>query len=293
MARTQLNGLQLSSVQKTVGFDALSPLTTKGDIVVFDGADNVRLPVDTSQSKVLSPNSLTSTGLSYKAISQVLNPELEWIFYDDFVANTTAGNNNLVTVVSGAAAAVALDNALNNTAHVGVISLATGTTATGRSAITNSATIRPIVLSEGESLFRTSLNIPTLSNATQRYNLRIGFGNNTAAGDFVDGVYLEYDDSLSANWRYKTSNNSVRSANNSTVAVATGWTRLSFLVNSTGTSVEFFVNGTSIGTQTANIPITVARATKLIFKIEKTVGTTSSIVYCDYLFANKVFSALR
>ena len=38
------------------------------------------------------------------------------------------------------------------------------------------------------------------------------------------------------------------------VAATTGWVRLKIIVNSAGTSVEYFINGTSVGSSTTNIP---------------------------------------
>ena len=49
---------------KTAAFDALSPLTTKGDIVVFDGTNNVRLPVGLD-NQVLIASSSSVNGLEW------------------------------------------------------------------------------------------------------------------------------------------------------------------------------------------------------------------------------------
>lgn len=49
---------------KTAAFDALSPLTTKGDIVVFDGTNNVRLPVG-MDNQVLIASSSSVNGLEW------------------------------------------------------------------------------------------------------------------------------------------------------------------------------------------------------------------------------------
>ena len=54
---------------KTAAFNALSPLTTAGDLIVFDGSDNVRLAVD--GTKYLIADSAASTGVSYQTAGTV------------------------------------------------------------------------------------------------------------------------------------------------------------------------------------------------------------------------------
>jgi hypothetical protein len=53
---------------KTAAFDALSPATTKGDLIAYDGADNVRFPVGTN-GYVLTADSTKSSGLSWTAVT--------------------------------------------------------------------------------------------------------------------------------------------------------------------------------------------------------------------------------
>lgn len=48
----------------TAAFNALSPLTTKGDVIAFDGTNNIRLPVG-SNGQVLSANSGQASGLQW------------------------------------------------------------------------------------------------------------------------------------------------------------------------------------------------------------------------------------
>lgn len=50
---------------KTAAFDGLSPITTKGDLIGFDGTNNVRLAVGTN-GRVLTADSTTSTGFAWK-----------------------------------------------------------------------------------------------------------------------------------------------------------------------------------------------------------------------------------
>jgi hypothetical protein len=51
----------------TAAFDALAPTTTKGDIIVYDGTDNIRLQVGGTNDHVLTVDSSTATGLKWAA----------------------------------------------------------------------------------------------------------------------------------------------------------------------------------------------------------------------------------
>ena len=53
---------------KTAAFDALSPLTTKGDLIAYDGTDNVRFAAG-SNGYVLTADSTQASGLSWTAVS--------------------------------------------------------------------------------------------------------------------------------------------------------------------------------------------------------------------------------
>jgi len=53
---------------KTNAFDALSPSTTKGDIIVYDGADNVRLGVGTN-GQVLTADSTQVSGVKWSTVA--------------------------------------------------------------------------------------------------------------------------------------------------------------------------------------------------------------------------------
>ena len=50
----------------TADFDTLAPTTTKGDLIVHDGTDNVRLGVGTN-AFVLTADSVQATGVKWAA----------------------------------------------------------------------------------------------------------------------------------------------------------------------------------------------------------------------------------
>ena len=92
---------------KIAAFDALSPSTTKGDLIGFDGADNVRLAVGTN-NQVLTADSTTATGLKWASVSSGNITSLGlWENNATISANysITSGNNGMssgpITVASG------------------------------------------------------------------------------------------------------------------------------------------------------------------------------------------------
>lgn len=100
---------------KTAAFDALSPATTKGDIIVYDGSDNIRLAVGTN-GYVPVANSSATSGIEWKDIGAsdqsgssgaVAWPVAADTFFDftslSLAAGTWAISGMLVTDYSGGA----------------------------------------------------------------------------------------------------------------------------------------------------------------------------------------------
>mgnify|MGYP001615176485 CR=1 FL=1 len=207
------------------------------------------------------------------------SPRHGFNIFEDFMANNTTNNTigKYGWAMSAAGTAATFNNGAGEAGRPSIVNMDTGTTATGRTEMNTD--IDGYILA-GNEVWEAAIDITTLSNATDEFDIRVGLCDNTA-GDCTDGVYFLYNRNVSANWIRSTANGGTRTQTASSTAVATGWLWLMFIVNSTETSVEFFVNNVSIGTNTLNIPTTAA--TGLMFQIIKSAGTASRDFDIDYV----------
>lgn len=242
-------------------------------------------------------NKITAENLlSANVIGQ---PRKRFYFYMDILNTAAAEVPPLVEAVSGTGASCQAVN-INDASRVGLTTCDTGTTAAGR-AILGIATpgVDIISLGGGPAVFETEVKVTDLSDVAQRYALILGF-QDTGGVPQVDVVAFVYDEggivtgcSASANWQRYTVSNSVTTCTATSTAVGTSYTTLRVECNAGGTSCEFFIDGTSIGSNTTNIPTGTARALMLGDQIIKTIGTTQQDLYIDFLAAEVDFTTAR
>lgn len=148
------------------------------------------------------------------------------------------------------------------------------------------------VLGGGTITLNFVIKIATLSNVTNRYTLRVGFGD-TSNADQANGVYFEYSDNInSGNWVYKSASSSVLTTSNSTTAVTTGWHNLQIIVNSTATSVSYYVDGVLLGSAiTTNIPT--ATITPFVDIVWSAGTIAANSIQVDLFTLNQVFTTAR
>jgi hypothetical protein len=231
----------------TAAFNALDPLTTKGDLIVNDGTNSIRLPVG-SNGQVLSADSAQASGLLWIASASSADPLATMSLTDDFptIGNTTGQVGQLGWVESSAGTAATTIRKSGISGHPGIITLRPGTVSTGRAAIALGGDgFNTAVLSDGTTeivwVMRSAQVLLTFEM------LAIGMGDTSnAVGDQLNGVYFQLLGSPvpDINWFIVTANAGTRTRVNTGIAYAANtWTKLKITVNAAGTSVQANING--------------------------------------------------
>lgn len=252
-----------------------TPMTTTGDIMHYSGGTVARLALGTNGQVPKSDGSALAYG--YPAMVPGVYRE----GFDDFLGNANNSGHSMawVSTVSGTGAASARLNTEVGT--FGVHGLDAGTTTTGRAGF-NLGNV-DFFCGIGKIDFYFKVKFAILADGTESYQCHWGMGDVVAAGDQLDGVYFQYDNT-SGFLVIKSANNGTRTTTTTSFTMDTSWHIYRIASNAAGTSVDFYVDGTNYGTITTNLPTTAVRGSGPLAKIEKTAGTTSRIMYLDYFY---------
>lgn len=241
-----------------------------------------------SNDLLLVYNTATSSFRRIKIENLNPNPLDFYEEVDHFVSGSSAGilNWTITNANAGSGAAVIseTDPIVNKT--FGVVRISTGTTNSGRTTIHRNVNNFHFGSYSIEQEWR--IQLPDLSNASNRYIATFGFIDNIGAGAHVDGAYFSYSDNASTGeWECITANNSSYTVMSSGVPANTSYNVFKIRINQAANEVRFFINNNLVSTITTNIPTNVSRATGIGAKIEKTIGTTNRDLRIDY-FKQKV-----
>ena len=219
-----------------------------------------------------------------------------YVLHNEFLTLAEIMNQS----VSGAGAAFALSVGTSTAGgtiagHPGLIQATTGTTTTGRATgwALLSASTSGMRLGGGMRL-GLLFELDQLSLVGEEFILRFGVGETTAT-EPADGMYFVYDRLTSVNWLGKTANGGVRTtaSGGTAVPVATGWQFLEIIVSSDAATIDFQVNGVSIGTSTTNLPVTTSGFYMGMVQLLKSAGTTPVTVVYDACGFRQDFTTAR
>ena len=225
-----------------------------------------------------------------------------WQYYNEWMAVPTAtssGGNDLVVNATGTGTGAGMV-ATPSANRPGIVTLQTGSTATGRTSFYTNSGLNTIELGGGAATLASDIFVPNLSASGERFAFLFGFYDATTMNQ-TDGIYFLYDEggvstgsAASANWQCVTVSNSNRTFTTTSTAVSSAdFKRLAIEVNAAGTSVDFKIDGTTVATHTTNIPTGNARLVSYGYQLIKSIGTSARTVRTDWIYAKINFTTSR
>lgn len=222
---------------------------------------------------------------------------LQYVYMvDDFISNT---NNTSYSIFAWDRIA-AVGGGINTnpaavTGHPGMAQPFIGTSAGSGGGIT--CGISAILFGDGLTRLDFVMQVPVLSDATDEFRLRVGFGDNTSTGAFTDGAYFEYiHGTNSGNWQILTANNSSRTTANTNSTVDTNWHRYTIIGNAGGTSISFYIDGSEVVNSpiAADIPTGAGRNFGFDFQITRVSGSSNNrVINIDLVTFYKKLTSTR
>lgn len=197
--------------------------------------------------------------------------------YSDFITGTLTG---LTSFNSGTGSGVSIDTA-QTAANPGVYKMVTGTDTTGLANISgNVSSPNVLFIGGGLTVFETIIKLSALSDGTNTYTVAVGVSGTQASVLPANCIQWRYTHGTnSGNWTLVSVKASSATSVDSGVPATTNFTRLSWVLNSAGTSIQGYVNGVASGSAiTTNIPVL---GTTLDWVIVKSAGTTSRTLSLD------------
>lgn len=295
-----------------VATTATYPTTTTVNEILYSSATNVVSGLTTANDGVLITShtgvpSLLANGTTGQVLTATtgappswatpggVNPFATVTYCDDFLGSNstsaTVSSFTFRTLVNGGTMTTT-----NGTAdHPGILQLNTGVSATGEVCILSQPL--GLLFGGGVTTYEAVVNIPTLSDGTETFTARFGFGDQGSGGGAItDGAWFEYTHSVnSGNWTINTSSNSSPTSANTSTAVGTGWVRLKVECNAAGTSMAFYVNGSQVTNSpiTTTIPTGASRNFGVMASMLKSNGTTLRAANIDLIYLNIALTNTR
>lgn len=213
--------------------------------------------------------------------------------FNDCVNMASAMSSDFWKPTSAGTGAQAI-NVTGSFVGVGFMTMGLGTTNAGLAALVDPS-LSSIKFGSGRARFGARAAIHTLSNGTDTFTTRIGFID-SATAESTDGAFFRYTDGVnSGKWQAVTRSNNTETATDTGVTVvADAFKRFTVDMNAAGTSCVFAIDGSTVATNTTNIPTGAGRETGYGAMSLKSAGTTSTTGgYVDYMEIEYLFSSPR
>ena len=251
------------------------------------------VPFDNSTNGMVSTDAQAAIEEVRNGLGSTFSTILEQ--FDDFITGATTSQMGWAVNTSGGSAGATLVETAPYISHLnfGVIQIKSSTAVSGRTVLYVLPCMR---LGNCKVTFETNIYLDDLGGILGTdYQLHVGLCDQyNTNNDQQDGVYFEYQSTTSANWRICTASNNTRTKTTTTVpVVADQYIKLKLIVNTAGTNVDFYINGTLAGSITTNIPTAAGFNVGPYFRIRNTLLSTVRSAYIDYVYTRMDFGASR
>jgi len=265
---------------------------TTGDTLYASATNTLsKLPINTFPcTEVISDGALP-----------VYGNNLKYIYYnDDFISGHTVSNQGWNVTLTGSGTANPAVASLIESGHPGIINVTTA-------AATNDRTTYSIFLNSGTytctygtgggpAILKLLVKIPTLSDATDTFSIKLGFGSDSSMPN-RDALYFQYTHgSNSGNWQMisRVASGTTTTTNSSTAA-DTNWNLMEIRINSDCTSVGFYINGSQVANSpvTATLPAGANSGVGPFVQILKSAGTNVRNILLDYYEYSQILVTAR
>ena len=263
---------------------------TTGDLL-YASASNVLSNLATVNNSALTTNSsgvptwptpptLTTGQLQWAhGVPVIGTASNRFYVYDDMINKNYYQNN---TANGGGT-----DNPDVDNNHPGCIYIQTGNSSSSGAAQISFYGSNVHYLPNGKTYFETLVLVQDLATALQDYSFYAGMSDAFTSGTPSNGVYFEYTRATNTNWLIVTKSGGSATSASSGVTVNGNWVKLAWYYDPTAPLVTFYINGSSVGTSSTNIPT--SNLIGINWAIIKSVGTTNARISMDYF---EMFSLL-
>lgn len=264
-------------VEKPTEFPPEAHVHTIGDIVDYGNADDLtsgtvplaRIGTNTPDASLVLHGNNTWKNKFEQTIY--------WEWFNEMCINTATSTNEIIVA---SVATVGIYGATADSLGISQLQTNAGAAAHICYRLNNTGLY---LNSVNVAYFKTRLQISTLSDGTETFNLKIGFtnsGNATSVG--ADGALFRYTHSVNGGrWQCVNRKANVESApadSGITVAINT-WYVLE--IRMTTTSVLYYIDGALVATVAVDVPLAALGA---MLGIQKSAGTNSRNLRIDYYY---------
>lgn len=235
--------------------DAVAAAPGGGDVAtdaIWDAAGDLAVGTGANTAAKLAVGTIGTSLISNGTTPSWWSPRNWYFEWDDFAMYSTTPSTRIPWSFDVNAGGTTTLSA-GETNAPGVMALAISTTSSSRATFYHN-TDTWLLCDGNTNIMRFRIRVSALSDATDTYIIRAGWLDTRPDAESTDAVGVRYTHSATnGNWQFYCRNNAAETSVDTSTAPSTSYQWFDVLVNSS-TSAQCYINGSLVGTITANIP---------------------------------------